>query len=417
MDDFIDDVGIDAKHSFEDAIMPVTQAAAGVLELFDETLKYQAVAQVLGKGYSPVDYTLLCYGGGGPLHVAGYTADVPYRDVLVPAWAETGGVDRRDLARQLFSPWVLLALGMGLVLRQGRVDLSVWVVFSVASVVATLIVQAGGHSMWSAAGAAGVGGAFAALHALAIVRFKLPSWGVTLATAAVGVGLVKALTGGEILTIDPAMPAGWPDAVGELVITGAMVIATALIALLLSAWRYVRRTPPGPKTLSAALIASSLLSAMGGLCWVLKTSRTPMPGHLLGDLRVPAAAVLAGAVLFKGNGRTALVCILIPFAMVVATAWRQYIWPTPTWALDVNLLALIVLLLGAQLAWGDVTRRRAGPRANIWPILAAMGILAVGSAVLMPPGLACTLRQGGGVALWLVGVSGGLIRRLRRKTR
>jgi hypothetical protein len=44
-------------------------------------------AQVLGKGYSPVDYTLLCYGGGGPLHVAGYTAGVPYRDVLVPAWA------------------------------------------------------------------------------------------------------------------------------------------------------------------------------------------------------------------------------------------------------------------------------------------------------------------------------------------
>jgi N-methylhydantoinase A/acetone carboxylase beta subunit len=67
--------------------LEVEQAAAGIIELFDETLKYQAVAQVLGKGYSPVDYTLLCYGGGGPLHVAGYTAGVPYRDVLVPAWA------------------------------------------------------------------------------------------------------------------------------------------------------------------------------------------------------------------------------------------------------------------------------------------------------------------------------------------
>ena len=30
-----------------------------------------------GKGYSPVDYTLLCYGGGGPLHVAGYTDGRP----------------------------------------------------------------------------------------------------------------------------------------------------------------------------------------------------------------------------------------------------------------------------------------------------------------------------------------------------
>jgi acetone carboxylase, beta subunit len=67
--------------------LELERAAAGIVELFDETLKYEAVAQVLGKGYSPVDYTLLCYGGGGPLHVAGYTDGVPYRDVLVPAWA------------------------------------------------------------------------------------------------------------------------------------------------------------------------------------------------------------------------------------------------------------------------------------------------------------------------------------------
>ena len=75
-DQIAEPLGLDVEH-----------AAAGIIELFDETLKYQAVAQVLGKGYSPVDYTLLCYGGGGPLHVAGYTAGVPYRDVMVPAWA------------------------------------------------------------------------------------------------------------------------------------------------------------------------------------------------------------------------------------------------------------------------------------------------------------------------------------------
>ncbi|HZO59345.1 MAG TPA: hydantoinase/oxoprolinase family protein [Solirubrobacterales bacterium] len=76
-----------ARQIAEPLGLDVEPAAAGIIELFDETLKYQAVAQVLGKGYSPVDYTLLCYGGGGPLHVAGYTAGVPYRDVMVPAWA------------------------------------------------------------------------------------------------------------------------------------------------------------------------------------------------------------------------------------------------------------------------------------------------------------------------------------------
>jgi N-methylhydantoinase A/acetone carboxylase beta subunit len=62
-------------------------AAAGVIELFETSLRNEAVGRILGKGYSPADYTLLCYGGGGPLHVAGYTAGVPYQQVLVPEWA------------------------------------------------------------------------------------------------------------------------------------------------------------------------------------------------------------------------------------------------------------------------------------------------------------------------------------------
>lgn len=67
--------------------LPVADAAAGVVSLFEQTLRNEAVGRILGKGYSPADYALLCYGGGGPLHVGGYTDDVPYRDVLIPAWA------------------------------------------------------------------------------------------------------------------------------------------------------------------------------------------------------------------------------------------------------------------------------------------------------------------------------------------
>jgi acetone carboxylase, beta subunit len=67
--------------------LEVDAAAAGVIELFEQTLKNEAVGRILGKGYSPADYTLLCYGGGGPLHVSGYTEDVTYKEVLVPAWA------------------------------------------------------------------------------------------------------------------------------------------------------------------------------------------------------------------------------------------------------------------------------------------------------------------------------------------
>jgi acetone carboxylase, beta subunit len=65
----------------------IEEASAGVIELFETSLRNDAVGRILGKGYSPADFTLLCYGGGGPLHVAGYTAGVPYQQVLVPEWA------------------------------------------------------------------------------------------------------------------------------------------------------------------------------------------------------------------------------------------------------------------------------------------------------------------------------------------
>jgi acetone carboxylase, beta subunit len=81
-----------ARHEVERQVarplgLGVEQAAAGVIELFETSLRNEAVGRILGKGYSPADYTLLCYGGGGPLHVAGYTQGVPYQQVLVPEWA------------------------------------------------------------------------------------------------------------------------------------------------------------------------------------------------------------------------------------------------------------------------------------------------------------------------------------------
>ena len=67
--------------------LEVEEAAAGVVELFEDHLQNTVLGQVLGKGYAPVNYTLMSYGGGGPLHAAGYTRGLTFEDVLVPAWA------------------------------------------------------------------------------------------------------------------------------------------------------------------------------------------------------------------------------------------------------------------------------------------------------------------------------------------
>lgn len=62
-------------------------AAEGVLELFEDHLSNDVFSRIFAKGYSPDDYVLYSYGGGGPLHVCGYTKGLKFDDVVVPAWA------------------------------------------------------------------------------------------------------------------------------------------------------------------------------------------------------------------------------------------------------------------------------------------------------------------------------------------
>ena len=75
------------KHIADPLGLDVYEAAEGVLELFEDHLRNEVFARIFGKGYSPDDYTLYGYGGGGPLHVCGYTKGLNFADVIVPAWA------------------------------------------------------------------------------------------------------------------------------------------------------------------------------------------------------------------------------------------------------------------------------------------------------------------------------------------
>ncbi len=62
-------------------------AAEGVVRLLETQMRDHLYGMVLGLGYSPENYRLLGYGGGGPLHVAGYTQGLEFQDILVPSWA------------------------------------------------------------------------------------------------------------------------------------------------------------------------------------------------------------------------------------------------------------------------------------------------------------------------------------------
>lgn len=67
--------------------MGVYEAAQGVVDILENKLRNDLEATVTGEGYAPANFKCLSYGGGGPVHTAGYTQDLGFDEVLVPEWA------------------------------------------------------------------------------------------------------------------------------------------------------------------------------------------------------------------------------------------------------------------------------------------------------------------------------------------
>ena len=65
----------------------VEATALGVVRLLETQMRDHLTGMILGMGYAPENYQLLSYGGGGPLHVAGYTDGMGFQSVKVPSWA------------------------------------------------------------------------------------------------------------------------------------------------------------------------------------------------------------------------------------------------------------------------------------------------------------------------------------------
>jgi len=63
------------------------EAAWGIVQLLETQMRDHLAGMILGLGYSPENYHLLTYGGGGPLHVAALSRGLQFESVLVPSWA------------------------------------------------------------------------------------------------------------------------------------------------------------------------------------------------------------------------------------------------------------------------------------------------------------------------------------------
>ncbi|NHJ20370.1 MAG: hydantoinase/oxoprolinase family protein [Candidatus Lokiarchaeota archaeon] len=63
------------------------ETARGALDLIEINMKNHLNGMIQGLGFRPENYTLLSFGGGGPLHVAGYSKGLSFQNIMIPEWA------------------------------------------------------------------------------------------------------------------------------------------------------------------------------------------------------------------------------------------------------------------------------------------------------------------------------------------
>ncbi|MBS7250962.1 MAG: hydantoinase/oxoprolinase family protein [Candidatus Freyarchaeota archaeon] len=60
----------------------VYETAMGIIDLVNSHMRSHIYAMLLARGYNPAEYTLMSYGGAGPLHLWGYVENIPFQNVI-----------------------------------------------------------------------------------------------------------------------------------------------------------------------------------------------------------------------------------------------------------------------------------------------------------------------------------------------
>lgn len=342
---------------------------------------------------------------------AAYFADFG-GEVATPVWT--------DVRAALFSPLLPAAMAMVLALRFGVLDLSVWGQAAWGGIL-TWMLASRGAGAGAGLAAAIVFGAAVGLGQGALLRVRmLPGWLRTLVTLAVG-WLLTALAWAVFKAADlHRVP--WAE-LGALAGTNAQYLVTILLyiaplAILLGRsvrLRHMARSTrvAAPATRRSAqfvvtMAAGGALAGGGGACAWLSQNVYGVHWLPVGDLRILVAAILCGAWSLRWRGSTLLTGLLLPVAMVVATAWWQMVWDVGPLRpsipqIDVNLLILLVLVLGAQWVQGTAHRPPLPLRiAGAW--LAWAGVLVTGLGAWWPLSSAAPATRFAGGLTWLAGM-------------
>jgi len=334
--------------------------------------------------------------------------------VLIPAWDMARDTLVPMVAAHMASSLLLLSMGFLLALRCGAIDLGVWVVAGVSGLVAAGLINAG-WGIWSAmAAGAGVGLGIGLINGALVSLIGLPSPLVTAGVAFACIWAAGKCVAGRHLSVPEQtfdqLITDHNGVLGFRVMAVAMVYLAAVAAVLgvdIAAWRGVRFSRR--LSLLAAMAASGLLCGLGGALGLIDDCMAPVPTRLVDDLRVPAAALLAGGLFLGRRGRELLAALCLPSSLLIATIWRQKAWvlPSPGFGLALQMLLMMGMVIGVHLALGRWLAARDGQGrlvSQLGVLLTTAGIALVAAAANFSNRLVHEGFHVFGVWLWAAGM-------------
>jgi len=292
--------------------------------------------------------------------------------VLLPGWVQTGETYLTDVSGQMSSPLMLLAMGMALAFRVGSIDLSGWMIAAASGLAAAALIGQGVSAVVAFVLAAGLGAAVGAINGLLVAAIRLPSLLVTAVMAGGIFGAVSLLPVSEITVPDgaftrwlvllpapeevDAIPESLPLGVTRMAIV--LCVFTLVMGVLVAAKRWRLEMS---KRRWAALAASGALAGLAGACGLLDHGRAVVPSLPVDDLRPIAAALLTGALVLAGPGRTPVVGLVVPIAMLASTIWWQAV-PLGAAGVEWQLVILIGIGIATTVAARTIRRRTTADR-------------------------------------------------------
>jgi len=349
--------------------------------------------------------------------------------VMLASWGVDEQRHLKDVVGEMYSFYLMLAVAFTVALRQGAVDLSIWATAALGGVIAAATGHAGGGPGIAFLASGLVGCCVGALNGLVVTKGRVPSLVVTFISGLAVAWALRAAFETDVYRAPDGMfstwlamiPAGFRDASWPwsgrppfvlrivLVIVIYTAVNVAALAIYVAGPVFAGRSRKHRQALllCGSLAASGALAGLAGAVWLAERGSTPVPSRVLGDLRVPAAALLAGACLFAGRGRALLALVALGPATLAATVWRVEVAHLSVGPFHLQVVLLLGMTIVAQLAITHVANARRDRIAfAAMPTGLTFHGIVVFAIAAMADGLAFRrICQVGGLAVWLVGAA------------